>query len=256
MVSYVIQNNPVTFQTEDTHTFTNVDGTASAFGSELKIKENRLTIGCLEMYLTRDSGHIGGSFWLSSIAMLLYIRSNMHEFENKRVIELGAGTALPSMYLSKTCCDIVIASDADLAPTITSLRHNPCAVIPVKLEWSGDSHGLFDIIIACDCVYRGDNVAFTNAVLSHLAPGGTLYMINAPNREGFDECLYQLEEALTCRNTEFDMTIGHHVAKLSLVKAHKDSPALKQLRSQQGRDLHLNKPASMSPLDRSSHSQV
>lgn len=218
---HIIQNSPTSFQAEDCHTFTDVEGVFEAFGSSLRIENRRILIDGLEIKLTCDPGHIGGSFWLSSIAMLMYMRSNKQEFAGKRVLELGAGTALPSIYLSKACCDMVVASDLDIVPALHSIGANPCRVIPVTLDWSSESHGLFDVVVACDCVYRANHESFARAVLAHLAPGGTLYMVN-PQREGFDECLYLLEEQLSCHATETEMQVAGSVASITLVKAHKD----------------------------------
>lgn len=110
----LLQNNPTTFQTTDGKTLYNLSGNFYLDNkSFLTINENKLYIDNNIINIYKNTEQIGGSFWLSSIAMLLLLQKYNKEdfYNNKSILELGAGIALPSIYLSNFSNNITSTDD-------------------------------------------------------------------------------------------------------------------------------------------------
>lgn len=108
--------------------------------------------------------------WPSSIALALYIASKQEQLtQYKNILELGAGTAFPSLVAAKCGAQKIFASD-DLQqnPTLkTQLQHNiqlnqvQDVVTILDLPWAqfgyfAEMHEQIDLLLAADCLYDDD----------------------------------------------------------------------------------------------------
>jgi predicted O-methyltransferase YrrM len=137
--------------------------------------------------------HIGGGLWLSGAAMLLFVDVNLGLFEGKRVLELGAGLGLAGIHAATAGSpSLVVLTDADTSVLSASVaqataasrrdkRCEPGRMLVKQLDFDEPSSGLgvFDIVLASDCIYRGNIDAFFRCVLAHLAEDGLFVMFNA-----------------------------------------------------------------------------
>ena len=196
----LLQNSPTTFQTDDLKTIYNISGKFSIDNDNYLTIDNNIINIKDEIYtFYRDSNHIGGSIWLSSIAMILYIqKNNKKNFENKKILELGAGIALPSIFLSKIS-EKIVSSDFDISITNVNIQKNNCNNIDVKqIIWSELDEEIignekYDIIIASDCIYRNTYKILLNTIKKFMKQNGKLIISNA-YRESLDDFIYGLLE--------------------------------------------------------------
>lgn len=157
---------------------------------------------------SEDECGIGAGCWLSSIAMIHWMKDNLHEFKNKRIMEIGAGVALPSLYLAKNkqnldniklyCTDYKQTIGHMLKENQVNNNIEPDDIHYCVLDWNqmDETIGTFDIIIACDCIYKSTSKIFKKTVLKHLKIGGKLLFINPleTSRPGVDQFIYSLAE--------------------------------------------------------------
>jgi hypothetical protein len=80
-------------------TLHDLNGIFSMDGELLTISNNTIYVDGCEIPFDVVSNHISGSFWLSSIALILFLKKQKAFVKDKRVLELGAGLALPSKYI-------------------------------------------------------------------------------------------------------------------------------------------------------------
>jgi hypothetical protein len=197
----LLQNSPMVFQTSDMKTIYNLNGLFSLDNCHLKIDDNdTIIIDNIKLKIYKNPEHIGGSFWLSSIGMILYIKSLNFDFSNKTILELGCGVALPSMYLSYFSNNITIS---DLDPSIGDIncKMNNIDTIKSKLiSWSSlDSmdNSKYNVIIASDCVYRNTWRFFLDAIKKYFDKNSNgMLLICNPYRDGWDDFVYALSEYL------------------------------------------------------------
>lgn len=198
MTLTLMQNNPTTFQTSDMQTWTCLDGVLVLEGCEgvLSIDASQ---GCV--YVTNvwndDSevvldyeheaipGHIGGCFWLSALAMILWIQSNKELFAGKHVLELGAGIGLPSKYIREICVG-------------THVTESDCDVYGKKhIDWMElDPHDtdVYDIVIASDCCYRDTWRPLVDTIGKYLDPQNGMMVVFNADRNGIDDMEYAFME--------------------------------------------------------------
>jgi len=81
---------------ESTHLFTNTD------------------TGCSVTFHVREviAGDYGLYVWPSAVVLSEYMWQNKENFKDKSVLELGAGTALPSLITAAFCANNVYITDA------------------------------------------------------------------------------------------------------------------------------------------------
>lgn len=163
-----------------------------------------------------DAG-IGANVWLSSLSMSSWIMNNSSCFQNKKILEIGCGVGLCSLMTAALQYDMspisIVASDYtdglkrnfDINKKINSatLHHN---IEYKSLDWydtfnsaydtTAAMDGPYDVIIATDCIYKSTCTSFKQAVLTNLAIGGTLVMVNPveTSRPGVDGFIYSLAE--------------------------------------------------------------
>ena len=207
----LLQNSPSMFQSDDMSTITNIHGLftdGSRNDVHVSVRGDTVTLNGTSFVTKRNHNTIGGSFWLSSIALLLYVEENKAAFAGKRVLELGSGVGLPSMYIAKTCGPAsVTATDADYVTLALNVERNELqdAIHVMKLDWEDVqvtyACDTYDVLVASDCVYRDNHRAFMTAVRRLLSRNGKLVMFNA-ERDGLDECIYALQEV--CQDVHVD----------------------------------------------------
>ena len=191
----ILQNNAFTFQDENSRvveitgpkTF-RMDGESST----CVIDQCVLYIDGYEIPFEPCLGHIGGSFWLSSVAMCLFIFMNKHMFARKTVLELGAGLALPSQYLSRLgITEHIVASDVrlDRLPCWGGIE---CRLINWR-SLDANDHDKFDIVLAADCVYGNTVDALLDALCKYLRLDSMVIVIN-PIRDNIEKVGYKLSE--------------------------------------------------------------
>jgi len=205
-MTVLLQNSSNVFQSSTMKTITNIQGHFTNGTTHLTVDGTSVTMNGHSLDIHKNVNTIGGSFWLSSIALLLFIEENKELFHQKRVLELGAGIGLPSMFIAKACNPAsVVATDMEdvtLALNIIGNRLQDKISI-VLLDWDAlddlddlddyDDANKFDVIIASDCIYRENQGSFMKAVKRFLAPNRKLVVFNA-ERDGLDECIYALQE--------------------------------------------------------------
>jgi len=145
-----VQNDAHTFQTWDLKTLPGICGSfrlaslaQCSVDSRLICDDDGVVFCGLRLNQFRVHGRIGGSFWLSSLATLLHLQgwsclNCMDIVVGKNVLELGAGTALPSLFLSKLCGQglEITASDREVAVTQANLFCNGITTVATKaISW-------------------------------------------------------------------------------------------------------------------------
>jgi predicted nicotinamide N-methyase len=156
----------------------------------------------------------GGFLWAASIILSHWLVHLRHEFEGKRVVELGAGCALPSLAAAFcTNASTVLATDMDSATfnnTVENIKLNSGDTVEsdrlsvVALNWRHHSSwplslvGKTDIIIGSDLVFDYELVEPLVETILRILPDvgtGVFYYVTADsNRAGCAEFLLRLEK--------------------------------------------------------------
>lgn len=185
------------------------------FKRSFHVKDNDKKALVVKEYSEVECG-IGAGCWLSSIAMLSWLSDNYHKhtFSGIKVLEIGCGVALNSLYLgSCQSSDDANIIASDYKHTIGyALDENKALnnidtskVIYKVLDWNQcisetynplETIGTFDLIIATDCIYKSTASMFFNVVKHHLAKNGKFLLINPmeTSRPGTDNVIYKLAE--------------------------------------------------------------
>ncbi|ETW09660.1 hypothetical protein H310_00176 [Aphanomyces invadans] len=107
-----------------------------------------------------DGLGIGWYVWPSAIKLATFIHHNQHLVAGKRVLELGAGTALPGLLAAKLGAAHVMLTDKDevaLRNARGAIKLNgiaPTTITLMPLAWGQDfGGGPVDVILAADCFY-------------------------------------------------------------------------------------------------------
>lgn len=106
------------------------------------------------------------SLWPAGIVLSKYIESLPHIVNQRGVVELGAGSALPSLTASVLGAAWVCATEqakgiAHLRHVIASNGHHASTVTCAELEWGPDATSAFitqgmctaDVVLVADCTY-------------------------------------------------------------------------------------------------------
>lgn len=129
---------------------------------------------------------------------------------DKRVLELGCGLALASLYLKRQGFDITATDLNPYANDFLSFNSVLNDIAPIKFEqagWSDDqtSLGRFDLLIGSDLLYDHHNIKPLVCFLdSHLRPDGEILIVDPGRgltrrfardmkREGFDAEVRSIE---------------------------------------------------------------
>lgn len=221
----IIQNNPNTFQTGELKTILRPQGDftlSNLFKTKINITNHTLSILNNDIVdqqysIYENPTHIGGCFWLSSIAMILFIDTHKDYFKDKKILELGSGIGLPAMHIAKTCTPKnVTMSDKDSYITQSSSNLNGIFELgntDIKyIDWfnslndtlNDTDQDKYDVIIASDCVYRNTQAAFLETIKKHLKDDGIFIFVNA-YRDGLDDFIYSLQELYAVSYEEIEL---------------------------------------------------
>lgn len=206
----LLQNNNNTFQLGSGKSFADISGTfgipGQCTGCVRVGRDGSVSVGedCSLSFQKRPE-LIGGNFWLSSIAMLVFLQDHKERLRGRSILELGAGVALPSRYLHHVGCDVT-ASDRDVCHTIAKAK----AIDWEALDARDDAH--YDVLLAADCIYKHTWPAFLDAVQKY--KHDKIVVVNA-ERQGVDETGYALMEmfgaGLTVRTVRMTHDAGHFI---------------------------------------------
>jgi predicted nicotinamide N-methyase len=103
----------------------------------------------------------GGFVWDASYVLAKYLADYRGNLQGKRVLELGAGCALPSLAAAVLGAEVVstdIMPALDLTQENVALNHLEASVTTAKLDWSSEEdraqvQGSFDLILLSDLFY-------------------------------------------------------------------------------------------------------
>ena len=152
--------------------------------------------------------HTGGDVWMSSFALQRYLSANQHLVADKRVLDVGAGTAYLAMSVQLLGATYVAAADRGgalqlaqkniIANEALLYRKNDggrvecvaldwdevvrTGVLPASLQEEHNRQGeqahsgpAFDLVLVCDCIYEDREQADgLLAVLTRLCESGSI----------------------------------------------------------------------------------
>lgn len=128
----------------------------------------RLNGSLLTLHLPAEHSLWAHCLWNAGKAMANHIDSNPHLVNGKRVLELGAAAALPSLVCALNGAT-VISTDYPDPQLVLNIEKNACCNIPELLEngqfqargflWGDDcspliKHGKFDLILLADLIFN------------------------------------------------------------------------------------------------------
>ncbi|KAF0695122.1 Aste57867_14019 [Aphanomyces stellatus] len=115
---------------------------------------------------------LGWYVWPSAIALAAFLAHHMHLVAHKRVLEMGAGTALPGLLAAKfgaAHVTLTDKSDAELVNARDAIRLNGLdlrSFTLMPLMWGEDHVAAVDIVLAADCFYNPDDFEDTLATMA------------------------------------------------------------------------------------------
>ncbi|KAJ8950178.1 hypothetical protein NQ314_008031 [Rhamnusium bicolor] len=150
--------------------------------------------------------------WPSAPVLAWFLWENRHELQDKRVLELGSGTALPGIVAAK-CGAIVTLSDSATLPKSLAHTKRSCElnnlivnqhIKVIGLTWglflsNLDSIGPIDLILGSDCFFEPANFEDILVTVAYLLE---------PNIDAKFICTYQERSS--------DWSIEHLLAKWDL----------------------------------------
>ena len=189
------------------HGMCDIAGIYLAYGVPIEIKRLsplclRLTCNGTSISLTEGFDHLGSSIWLSALALIGWIAANGKVLlRDRQILELGSGIGVVGLFAGAYASPQNVRL-TDGAHMLVSLEEHNVQLNPSVrgqcdvLEWGSGKVDSADVILAAHCVYRNNKEDFLRAVLDHLRPGGSLYMVNPldSTQAGIDVLLYALKE--------------------------------------------------------------
>lgn len=152
-----------------------------------------------------------GILWPSSEALAHYIFEHKKLFQNKRVLELGAGLGLPSLVAAHVGAEVTAT---DYHPDVEfyfqrNCRHSSVKCRYERLNWrqSTKDYGLFDIVIGSDVLYESKHPREVAHGLLRFVKKNGLVILSDPGRAYLQKFL----EAMKQENMKEEMssvTIG------------------------------------------------
>ncbi|KAK6624104.1 hypothetical protein RUM44_010962 [Polyplax serrata] len=159
--------------------------------------------------------------WPCAPYLAWYLFEHRTELEGKHILELGAGTSLPSILAAKCGAKVTITDSILLQKTLQHIHHicqtnqlNPDCYQVVGITWGFFTSQIFelddiDLIIASDCFYEPH--LFEDILMT------VAYLLNR-NPQAIFLCTYQERSA--------DYTIEHLLNNWSLTCRHLDISCL------------------------------
>lgn len=147
--------------------------------------------------ISSASWPIFGVVWPSSIVLANYMLTV--DMSDKRVLEIGCGTALTSLLLNK--CDIDITA-TDHHPEAGNLlarnvRLNDDSPIQFsRVDWAdtNDNLGLFDVIVGSDLLYEDEHIELLAAFMNAHANQSCEMVLVDPGRGRKNKMIRRMEQ--------------------------------------------------------------
>ncbi|CAF4034494.1 unnamed protein product [Adineta steineri] len=183
-------------------------------------------------------GLTGLSSWPAAISLGDYLMKKIHLLENKRIIELGAGSGLLGLTLLKYSDKILSYTFTDYSPMILNLlRQNALLNFSEyqidekmkieELDWNqysieNNHNNCFDCILAADVVYDPsviENLVKTIRILLQKNQQCTAYIANAIRNESTYEQFRKalIQSCLDVRSVEMDTSQSIEIIQLALL---------------------------------------
>lgn len=139
-----------------------------------------------------------GQLWQASRVLAGAVKKI--DIDNRRILELGCGLALPSLVLKYRGADITASDYHPLSEPFLdyNARLNRLSPIPyLTLPWAdgGAGAGKFDLIIGSDILYEPDHADMLAALIGRMASDRAKVLITCPGR-GYRNRFSRAMEAL------------------------------------------------------------
>lgn len=126
-----------------------------------------------------------GQLWQASRVLAQAVKHI--EIEDRRIIELGCGLALPSLVLQHRGADITASDYHPLSEPFLDFNtnlNNMKAIPYVNLPWAeGNEHiGTFDLIVGSDILYQPDHSELLAGLIGRIASRKAKVLISCPGR--------------------------------------------------------------------------
>lgn len=124
--------------------------------------------------------------WPSALALTSYLALNHHLVRNKKVLEIGAGTGLPSFSIARMAASVIIS---DHAPEAVELMEKNIAYLELDnvqalcLDWNSfreDIHA--DVILLSDINYVQEEFGSILLLIERFLSMGATVIITTPQR--------------------------------------------------------------------------
>lgn len=185
-----------------------------------------------------EAGH-GHKVWECGIALAIWLALHPELVRGRRILELGSGLGIcgiSASIIARGQCALTLTDlDGDnvdetiwlegSAPVIGgdllgNLKANAAAnqvdAQTAALDWhkclepSFEPHGMYDLVVASDCIYASaDAAALAATIRAHLAPGGTALLMNRMGRAGSQELLEELSVGSWCGLGDQTVQVEH-----------------------------------------------
>ncbi|KAL3676139.1 hypothetical protein R1sor_026087 [Riccia sorocarpa] len=166
--------------------------------------------------------------WPSSILLAEYIWQQRARFAGRKVLELGAGTALPGIVAAKVGADVVLTDHADRSEVFENMKAS-CEINNVDCriqgltwgEWDVETCSLLDagvdFVLGADVIYQNTEFDDLFATVSYLLKGrpGSVFITTYEKRSGHRSVEYLMAKwGLHC-TTIIDVSDFEQTEKIS-----------------------------------------
>jgi len=146
-------------------------------------------------YLEKPGMALGSQMWGGAFELARHIIDHTEYFEDKKILEIGAGLGLPSVVASHfgqvTCTD-----KSDVFDLMTeNIKLNTSSVETLDYHWGDQSLGEFDVVMGADIVYFDETFEPLYKTLLANTKYGSLFVLayqpRVPNEVDFFMTLSQ-----------------------------------------------------------------
>jgi predicted nicotinamide N-methyase len=177
--------------------------------------------------------------WPAATQLSLYLIDNPHLINDRKIIEFGAGAALPSLVSTNLHPRVVCVTDYPVACILDNIQANFSrnfnGEIPVNVKiqgymWGTDLSPLlttrdegsevnfdqyFDIAIACECIWKPDcHKILLQSISQALRPNGVAYIAYSIHIQSLEHAylnFFKLAESFGLHTVDTVTTEGKHM---------------------------------------------
>ena len=139
-----------------------------------------------------------GNPWPAGLALAGYLQEQLLQFREKRVLEIGCGLAIPSLFLAKNGVDV---QASDLHPDVPvflsrNLKKNAISsLVFLNIDWRTERiEGHYDYLIGSDFCYDQKTPELLSAFLKEFLVVNRVAIFSDPGRPYWESFLYNLKE--------------------------------------------------------------